>query len=436
VSARIASSLSGALSTSWKALNAIGREVVGHWALALLSIVAASAIWFVIQDIENPRTEGVVPADPGAQGIPVEFVNVAPEFVVAETARVRVRVEAREADLPELDASDFRAVVDMQGVQGEVGVTRTVRVTPVADGVQVLAVEPAQVFVQLVRVAEREMEVQVKLTGELPSGFVETKARVIDPAFVTIRGREELVANVDRVEIDVNLSGQRQALEYTGELVARNLNGDRQLVIVNPARVTVSFSIAPAVVEKTLPVRPRITGEPAPGYQIAGLSSDPLVVTVVGAEADLANLTELALEPLDITGATSTVTQTRRVTPVSNVTLGRESVVVEIKVEPIQCGSSSPNSPCGAATFIVAPTFVDIPAGLRIEEGSYNVTVKLSGPLSAAGTLDPRSLVAIISFAGAVAGEANYNAAATVSSPYRVENVAPVTVSLVPVNAP
>jgi len=238
------------------------------------------------------------------------------------------------------------------------------------------------------------------------------------------------------VEIDVNLSGQRQDLEFTGELVARNLNGDRQIVTVNPSRATVSFAIAPAVVEKTLPVRPRITGEPATGYQIAGLSSDPLVVTVVGAAADVANLTELALEPLDITGATSTVTQTRRLTPVSNVTLGRESVVVEIGVEPIQCGSSSPNSPCGAATFTVAPTFVDIPPGLTIDEGSYSVTVKLSGPLSAAGTLDPRSVVAIISFAGAVAGEANYTAVVTVAGPYRVENVAPIAVRLVPVNTP
>lgn len=433
---RVVSSFRGAVTTFWVVTRALGGEISSHWGMAAVSLVSAGAIWFVIQDIENPRTEGVVPVDPTDQGIPVEFVNVSPDYVVAETARVRVRVEAREADIPNLNAADFRAVVDMQGVQGEVGVLRPVRVTSAEDGVTVIAVEPSQVFVQLVRVAQREFEVQVNLTGELPSGFVETEARVVEPAFVTIRGREELVANVDRIEIDVNLSGQRQDFEVTGELVARNLNGDRQQVIVIPTRATVSFTIEPAFVEKTLPVRPRATGEPAAGYQIKSISADPPTVTVRGAAADVANLTELTLEQLDITGASTPVTQTRRLTELSGVTMGRESVVVEVQIEPIQCGTSSPDAPCGATTFVVAPSFVDVPAELAVADGSYGVTVKLSGPLSAAGTLDPRSIVAIVSLAGGVAGVATYDPAVSVPAPYRVENVAPLSVELIPVTGP
>jgi hypothetical protein len=54
-------SAQGYLSTTSGVAKATIRSVADHWMLAIFSLIAAGGIWFVIQDIENPRVEALVP---------------------------------------------------------------------------------------------------------------------------------------------------------------------------------------------------------------------------------------------------------------------------------------------------------------------------------------------------------------------------------------
>ena len=56
-----------------------------HWALALFSVAAALGIWFVIQDVENPRVEGRFPREPGTVEAIVKNNN---DFIVQDMAPV------------------------------------------------------------------------------------------------------------------------------------------------------------------------------------------------------------------------------------------------------------------------------------------------------------------------------------------------------------
>ncbi len=410
-------------------------NVSGHWALAIVSLIAAGIIWVVIQDIENPRVEGTVPLEGEAQGIPVEFVNLSPDFVVTEASRVRVRVEAREDQLPELRPGDFRAIVDLEGVEPGIPLDLPVTVEPADDTIRVLEVIPSTVRVDLEPVAEEEFEVEVNVTGSLPPGFEETEARTIAPPFVTVSGRPDLVEAVDRVEIDVNLSGQRQSFEVSGDLIARNRNGDRQTVTLSEDRAMVEFTIEQQTVERLLPVRPRLTGSPAPGYRATSIELQPSFVTVSGPQDVLEPLEELTLEPIDLGGATSDITQTRNIQRPSNVELERDSVRVDVGIAPIVCEDDQ-EAACGATTFHVAPRFTDVPEGLTVAPGSYTVQVAILGPLDELADLAPGDLDVTASLADLSAGISTVEPEVTVEDPFVVDDVEPLSVDLIPGQVP
>lgn len=426
----------GYISTTGTLVKAALRNVADHWALAIFSLVAAGGIWFVIQDIENPRVEAVVPVE-GAQGILVTPVNLSPDFVLAQTSRVRVRVEARESDIPTLRASDFRATVDLQGIEEGDRVSLPVEVVSLNSNVTVLSVDPPRIEVELVRIQSAEFPVQVNITGALPATFRESQDRIITPAFVIASARPELLANVDRVEIDVNLSGQRESFRFTGPLVARNRNGDTQIVTLSNAQASIEFFIEQVTVEKTLPLRYRLSGNPAPGYQVESIVIQPRFVTVTGTREIVDNLTEVVLESVDISGASGPVIQRADIQIPPNVAVidQRVDALVEVGVVPIRCGSIS-NGGCGAATFYVAPEFRGIPAGLQIAPGSYQAVVQIAGPIGSAGSVDPGTISVVVSLEGATEGVFSIVPTVTVPASHSVEAVEPIEVRLIPATTP
>jgi YbbR domain-containing protein len=73
---------------------------------------------------------------------------------------------------------------------------------------------------------------------------------------------------------------------------------------VTPSTIAMGFERAGA---RTVPVTPSVEGEPAPGYSIGEISSDPPEVEVVGPETVLRGLTRAITEPVVVTGARSTI---------------------------------------------------------------------------------------------------------------------------------
>mgnify|MGYP000966307577 CR=1 FL=1 len=71
-----------------------------HRGMALFSLVAAFGVWFVIQDVENPRVQRCFPED-CTRVIPVEAIN-ADQYIPTSTFTVGVQVEGREDDLQKL----------------------------------------------------------------------------------------------------------------------------------------------------------------------------------------------------------------------------------------------------------------------------------------------------------------------------------------------
>jgi YbbR domain-containing protein len=416
-------------------LLAGGRGLGQHWMLATFSLVAAFALWFVIQDVENPRVNGSVPPESDAPAIAVQPLNVPSGYVVAAPDPVRVRVEARKDDMANLSPSDFEAAIDLKDEPVDVSVPVRVDVHSKRSGVRVTGVTPSTVTVKIVKAAVRSMNVNVHRNGQLPSNFTEGSLPVIDPAKVTVSGLPDLVDSVDTVDLDVDMSNVRSSSPIEGPLVARTATGTPVTVSLSATRAKVTFSITQAFEQRTIGLQPNIAGQPAKGYHVTNVLVDPIAVTVTGPPKDVDGIQDgIGVERLDISGAATNVNAIRKVTNLPNISIDHETVNVTVVIEPIECGiEGAPSAGCGAATFVVAPELSKAPEGLNLDPNTeVSVQVSVYGPLDKLDALKVSDIKATVSLANGKAGTATYPVSILLPAGLTAVTPDPVSITLVP----
>lgn len=416
----------------WTLARGAGSSFAHHWALACFSLIAAFGVWFLVQDVENPRTETVFPPESEPASIHVEPRN-AGDYIVQDPSPVRVKVEVRKGDIASLQPDDFVATVDVKGQPAGVPVQLPVYVQSKRDGVKVIGVMPPSVTVTPQVATVKDMPVTVRITRPLPDNYkVSDEGPTIDPAIVKVRGLDELVASVASVDLDVNLSGARSdTVVVEGDLVARTEAGNAVTVQLSQQRAKATFKIEQVFAQRTIAIAPSVTGQPAPGYRISNITVDPPVVTVNGPKSvvdSLDSLKGIGIEAVTVTNAKTDITQTRQVDKIPGLSTDRQTVLVKVEIKPIDCGDQT-SAPCGGTTFMVSPAFDKVPAGMVVD-GIYTVQVRVYGPLAQISTLKPGDVKAVVSLAGGAAGTNPYTVTVSLPAGLRADPVDNLMVTL------
>ena len=394
--------------------------VVRNWLLAIFSLIAAFAIWFLVQDVENPRIEATVPGEDQAP-IPVEVVNVPSGFIVAGVTPIRVFVEAREEDLDDLRAADFSAIVDASDVRAGEARSLPVTVTTERRDVSVIRPEPSTVEVAVAATVSKELPVTVVITGELPTGFRQGLEEV-DPPFVTITGREALVESVHQVQATVSIAGLQNTQTFDAELVPRTSDGSRVTVNLNRNRARVTVPVEEAVLTRQIAVLGGATGRPARGYTVTDVSVSPSPVEVTGPREIVESLTVFVVEDADVSGAIAQVIERRELELPRGVSASVETVFITVSVTPQQ----------GWRALRVVPAFEDLPEGLAVAEGVYFVEVGLAGPEPDLAGLSLGDVRVTVSLAGEDTGLNRYEPEVAAPEGIEVVSVSALWVELVP----
>ena len=401
-----------------------------HWALSFFSVAVAFGIWFIVQDVENPRVERVVPVE-ARQAIPVRVLNQSDDIIVLDPGRVRVRVDAREEDIPELRASDFRATVDAEGLVAGQTVERPVRVETVnGDSVRVIEVVPHTLQLRAVAAVSREVIVTPDPQGELPSGYEQDGLPTFTPTFITITGTREQVDMVATVQAEIPLSGLRSPTTMEVPVVARTANGNEVDVILSQQRVQVALNIVPTFAQRQVPLRLTVSGQPALGYHVVGRTIDPPFVTIEGPPNIIDGIEFVSLGRIDVSGAETEVNESRIIEVPPNVTADVQTALVRVAIAPIVCGVQD-DAPCAGQTFVAPVTFENVPAGLSVSGGPYSAQVPIVGPLAQLRDLALADVVAVVSLAGGTVGTQSYTVQVSLPAGLSVAGQVTLDVTLV-----
>ena len=200
------------------------------WKLA--SLLIALALWIAIA--REPELATTL-------SIPIEFKNIPDDLDIGSNVPDRIHIEVRgpSGRLSRDNLSDLAVVLDLSGAHvGERTYTVHPSNTNLPAGVEFYRAVPSQVTLRFDRVMTQEVPV-VPVYSKTPEGY-RVQAYQLEPARVRIRGPEERVKAIARVDTDpVDLSGVVSQKEFR---TAVNLR-DAQVRLEVPTTITLKVTL-------------------------------------------------------------------------------------------------------------------------------------------------------------------------------------------------
>lgn len=213
----------------WRPALRLWRRVIRHWPTKLAAFaIAALLSWYASTDPAATAQRSLL--------VPLTVEGVGSEQVaVGVPDVVEVAVSGPSSRIDRLHAEELRAVLDLEGLDGEFA--RPVE-TNAPRALEVVRVVPAEVLGRLESLRRRQLPVDPVVRGD---GRVVSSLR-IEPEQVTVEGRTPLIDRVARVLAPtVGREGERQAALIAVDAEGRPVPEVR----VVPGRATVRVETAP-----------------------------------------------------------------------------------------------------------------------------------------------------------------------------------------------
>jgi YbbR domain-containing protein len=304
------------------------RVVVHNWPLKLAAIGLATLLYGgLVLSQSTQEFRGVVPVT--VVGQPEDsflLTAIDPVTVVRYFAPSGVRPIT----------STFTATVDVSGVEpGDGPRPVPIVVTSVDDRITVLSSDPDVMTVNLDPLKTLTVPVIVD-HGTVPPGL-ELGDTTIEPAQVDVSGPASVIDDVVAARADVVIQPGGIDIDRDVRLVPVDQLGDAvSPVNVDPATVRVTIPVFSDRQSRSVPVRPIITGTPAPGFEIASVTVEPSVVTVEGDADELVALERIDTAPVSVNGQSSEqIVEAALEMPSGVVPLDDRTVSVTITVRPV-----------------------------------------------------------------------------------------------------
>lgn len=352
-------------------------------ALALVSLIAATALWVAVTDTENPRNA----YDYGG-GLVVNAINVPPGLAIAGMSDnvVFVRVSATDQAFSELTTANFVAEVNMSGERQPTS-NKAVTVHVVGrNDVDIIEVSPSSVQVLLDEEVAKQVPVQVNRLGATPQGVIVSSIEA-NPTTVTVTGAASLIERVESAAADVNLTGLRVNQQQQYVLSARDAsNVDLRPLQIEPNTADVRVTVSQTGVTRAVPIALQTRGHVAEGYNLTSWSAEPGTVTIEGPVDLVQAITVIDTEEVDLGTLSTDLTRSVQLQLPTGVTAQRTTVNVTLTVQPT----------IGDWAIAVAPVAENVPDGLQAVFQTTTVSVVIRGELPTLERLAPGAIRAVV----------------------------------------
>lgn len=260
----------------------------------VMSLLMAILLWIYVVAEENLFLERTFTAD-------VYYINLEESLIPAsKMPTVNVSIRGDQNTINSLNSSDFSVFVDLlEGKKGE-NVVQVQVEGP--DDIRLVSVSPSKIYLKLDDCAEKQVPLDVKITGQTKEGFSSFEAS-LKTSHVTISGPKEMLAAILSAEVEANLDYADSNLSL--QLIPK-INGllgqyDPDVITVKPDMVDVFIPVIEENPSKSVPVVASLTGLPAYGYKVSRIVVEPDIVRIAGASDLIADIKEVSTGSIDIT---------------------------------------------------------------------------------------------------------------------------------------
>ncbi len=325
------------------------------------------------------------------QTIPVVAENLGANLALTDTipsATIKVRTTK---DLSAVQAKDFVARVDLSGL-GSGSHKVPVVVSTTLPNTQILSVNPQSISVTIEAKTEKTFPVTLETSGAVAENFATGEAKV-EPNIVTVTGAASVVGRISKVTAKLVLNGEKTDIKRSVALQAQSESSVvLSAVVFDPATVTVSVPVQRTNATKTVKVNLKTSGAPASGFSLVSATVAPGEVEITGKESDLAKVSSLDTNAVDLNGLTADTTKVTTLALPEGISLAQETqITATLKVTAkviernlqVDVQFSGLGSGLSIVSFVPARVVVVVSGAANkvnsISESDVKLTVSLAG---------------------------------------------------------
>ena len=286
------------------------ERLLNNFSLKLLSLLLAFFLWLLVVNVSNPMIEGSKEVQLVIENEDI-LENAGLTYEIVGKSTVTVRYKVATLDAYRIQASDFRAYIDLDDLYDVTGaVPVNLEVVNNQGLISSPQVTPEVAHVETEELQRKRFDLQVKTEGEPEEGYALGEV-TLDPEYLYISGPVSQVGQISSVGVEIDVSGVNANMSGSTGLVFYDANGNRLTV---SDQITCDVSQIGYEVEilrvRSLPLDFEVSGTVADGYVFAGVTSDVQSLTVAGLKTNLSNLSTITVDDpqLNIQGATQSKT--------------------------------------------------------------------------------------------------------------------------------
>ena len=322
------------------------------------------------------------------------------EYPAEALTGISVTVEAPQADYSKVSADNIQVTLDLSSVRS--AGTQEVPLRATSSYGRVRSITPATVTLAFEALDSRNVSVNPKTTGER-SGYWYNVTRC-NPAILTVSGAASVVQSIASARVTADVSGMEgstitalpyELLDSAGNVISQDMLNS------STTSISVSLDIYPSrEIPVTADYASVVTGVPAEGYVLQGVTIQPESIQVAAEKDLLDSLTELMIEPVSIEGATQSFSARASVSQLSdfknvsseqvyvNVSIAEESISSNVENVKVMFIGKAENL---VATYDPLSVYVTGPRSLveGLQENGMSVVVDLTGYGAGYYLLDP-----------------------------------------------
>lgn len=332
------------------------EKLAGNLFLKVIALIVAFLIWLLVTNTNNPVKTQLF------TNVPINVVNqdsIADIGKVVEmegSGTVTLKVKEKRSILERLSrtGTDFYVEADMENINQMNTVPLTVTCNNPLITWDEIEISPSFMKVTLENKVEQAFVVSVSTSGTVINGYEVGSTEILQGKNIYVAGPESVMKIINQVVAPVNVTGMNSDMTLASTLKVIDKNGselsDSQMSNLefkdnNGAVITdgvVQVRVDMWRVKTDIPIEVKTAGTPKFGYQVVGIKTVPVSISLAGTEEALEKLGDkfTLVNEISVAGASQSMTQEIDITETLETMEGLKlisdadpNITVEVQIE-------------------------------------------------------------------------------------------------------
>lgn len=289
-----------------------------------LALVVAIGCWIFVMNDQNPQIENTYT-------VPISITNAPEGYQISkDVENVKMRVRAPRSLFSNIDETNFKAYVDLNGVDSGMQELQIQTVLP--SGFELVSLGPTKITLNVDKIEQKQVPVRLNLSGIPGDGKVVAS---VDQSLqdITVEGPVSILNQVTAAVGYIGVNGNTENFSVTVPLIAVN-DKDKEIEGIHLLSKTVDVSIilARGLNTKVIDIKPTLMSDLPNDYILKSVRVEPEKIEVSGNIDIIGNMTYLSTENISLAEMSAPTKKTVKLVIPDGVTASVQEAVVTVEI--------------------------------------------------------------------------------------------------------